>query len=288
MRTRAAVSAMKMCCVLAALPFGCAPAQDTGRESTKTIRVFAAASSTTAVCEIKRHFTAATGIEVQASFGSSAALARQVANGAGADVFLSADTKWADDLAEKGLVDQRRDLLGNRLVIIVPDDSKLNVTKPEDLTSSQIIHIAMGEPKSVPAGMYAKRAFEKLGLWDELKPKVAVADDVRIALAYVETGAAEAGIVYATDAAISKKVRIVAKISERLTGPVCYPIVLFRHEKGPTTAAISFYKYLGSTESINVFRKFGFHILDESKRAAWFPKGQTRGRVRFETVSLCR
>jgi molybdate transport system substrate-binding protein len=260
MRTWTAVSVAMGWFVSVALCLASAPSQEPGRESTQTIQVFAAASATNAIRDINRQFAEETGVEVRASFGSSATLARQIANGADADVFLSADTQWADDLAEKGFVVQKQDLLGNRLVIVVPDDSKLSLTTPEDLTSAKISHIAMGEPKSVPAGRYAEQALVKLGLWERLKPKVAAAEDVRGALAYVETGAAEAGIVYATDAAISKKVKVAVEIPESLTGPIRYPIVLLKHGKD-SRAAESFYQYLHSPAAGEVFRKYGFTIL---------------------------
>lgn len=262
MRMWTAASAAMSCFVSIVLQLGFVAAADNTGADKKTIQVFAAASATNAIREIKRQFTAATSVDVQTSFGSSATLARQIANGAEADVFLSADVKWADDLSQKGLVVRRHNLLGNRLVIVVPGDSKLNVTKMEDLASVQITHIAMGEPKSVPAGKYARKALEKLGLWGNVKSKVAAADDVRNALTYVETGAAEAGIVYATDAAISRKVRVVAEIPESLTGPVRYPIVLLKREN-ESAAADSFYKFLSSPEAIKVFRKYGFNILND-------------------------
>ena len=150
------------------------------------------------------------------SYASSSTLAQQIVHGAEADVLLSADTKWADYLADNGLVAQRRDLLGNRLVIVVPKDGKIDVRKPEDLLAAGIEHLALGEPQSVPAGRYAKQALSKLGLWPRLEAKVVPAGDVRQALAYVETGAAEAGIVYATDAAVSKRVRVAVEISRRV------------------------------------------------------------------------
>ena len=209
-------------------------------------------------------FAKKTGVNVLVCFGSSATLARQITNGADADVLLSADTKWADDLAHNGFVVEKRDLLGNHLVIVVPDNSTLSVAKPEDMVSDKITHIAIGDPKSVPAGKYAKKALEKIGLWEELKTKFATADDVRNALTYVETGAAEAGIVYATDAAISKKVKVVVEIPESLTGPVCYPVVLLKHGER-NVAAVSFYRFLQSPESFRVFRKYGFTILEEAK-----------------------
>jgi molybdate transport system substrate-binding protein len=260
-----AVSVAVVFFVSLAFPFEFAPAEEVGSES-RTIQVFAAASATNVIREIKSQFTKTTGIKVQTSFGSSAMLARQIANGDDADVFLSADVKWADDLTQKGFVVEKRNLLGNRLVIVMPDGSTLDVAKPEDLTSSKIAHIAIGDPQSVPAGKYAKKALEKLGLWEKLKTKFATADDVRNALTYVETGAAEAGIVYATDAANSKKVKVAAEIPDSLTGPVRYPIALLKHGE-QNAAAASFYKFVQSPKSLEVFRKYGFIILDEAKSA---------------------
>ena len=197
---------------------------------------------------------------MRTSYASSAALAEQIANGADADIFISADAKWADYLADKKLVAQRRDSLGNRLVIVVPNGSITDVIKPEDLLSNSIEHIAIGEPASVPAGKYAKQALVKLALWDKLKEKIVPALDVRHALTYVETGAAEAGIVYATDAAISKKVKTALEISEKLTEPIRYPMVLLVQGKSKPVAE-SFYRYLNSPEAIKIFKKYGFVIM---------------------------
>ena len=161
---------------------------------------------------------------------------------------------------------RRQDLLGNRLVIVVPADSKIDVKKPADLLAAGIEHLALGEPQSVPAGMYARQALTKLGLWDQLKPKVVSAEDVRYALIYVETGSAEAGIVYATDAAISKHVKVVAEIPEKLTGPVRYPLLLLKHgQRG--AAAQAFERYLTSPTAAKVFQKYGFTVLSNGKAA---------------------
>ncbi len=153
-------------------------------------------------------------------------------------------------------------MLGNRLVLVVPADSKIDVKKPEDLLAADIHHLALGEPQSVPAGIYAKQALTKLGLWDRLKTKVVSAEDVRQALTYVETGSAEAGIVYATDAAIGKKVKVVAEIPEDLTGPVRYPLVLLKAGEG-RAAAQSFYRYLSSPAAAKVFQKYGFTVVNK-------------------------
>jgi molybdate transport system substrate-binding protein len=243
-------------------PAWCRAADGAARQ---TITVFAAASTTNAIGEIKRQFTEAAGIRVQTSYGSSAALARQIANGASADVFLSADVSWADYLAERGLVARRRNLLGNRLVIVLPDDSTLEVKKPEDLLAEGIGHLALGDPQSVPAGKYAQQALKKLGLWERLRPKVAAAADVRAALVYVETGAAEAGIVYATDAAVSKRVKVALTIPRELSGPICYPLVLLK-QADPLPPAESFYQYLCRPEAQKIFQKYGFTILPATEK----------------------
>ena len=182
----------------------------------ETVLVFAAASTTDALNEIKAQFTKDSGIAVETSYAASSALAQQIVNGAEADLFISADTKWADYLANKDFVVRQQNLLGNRLVIVVPGNSKLDIKKPADLLAAGIEHLALGEPESVPAGRYAKQALTRLGLWDHLKDKVVSAEDVRHALTYVETAAAEAGIVYATDAAISKKVKIAVELPENV------------------------------------------------------------------------
>ena len=221
--------------------------------------MFAAASTTNALNEIKAQFTKDTGIAVETSYAASSTLAQQIVHGAEADLFISADTKWADYLAKKDQIARQQDLLGNRLVIVVPADSKIEVKKPDDLLAAGIKHLALGETQSVPAGIYARQALTKLGLWDQIKDKVVSAEDVRQALAYVETGAAEAGIVYATDAAISKKVKVAAEIPETLTGPVRYPLVLLKHGEG-SAAAQSFYRYLTSPAAAKVFQKFGFTV----------------------------
>jgi molybdate transport system substrate-binding protein len=223
--------------------------------------MFAAASTTNALNEIKAQFTHETGIAVQTSYASSSTLAEQVVQGAEADLLLSADAKWADYLAKKGQVARQQDLLGNGLVIVVPADSQIDMKKPEDLLAAAIQHLALGEPQSVPAGIYARQALTGLGLWEQLKAKIVSAEDVRHALTYVETGSAEAGIVYATDAAISKKVKVVVEIPEKLTGPIRYPLLLLKAGEG-SRAAQSFYRYLTSPAAAKVFQKYGFTVFN--------------------------
>lgn len=256
--------------ILIAAMTGCgsSPTEKTGGTAQKPaakgpVTVFAAASTANALDEIKAVFTKSTGAEVRTNYAASSTLAQQIEKGAEADLFVSADVKWADHVEGKVPVAKRRNFLGNRLVIVVASDSKLKLAKPEDLTSDEVKHLALGDPDAVPAGRYAKQALTKAGVWEKLKGKVAPAEDVRHALTYVETGAAEAGIVYATDAAISKKVKVVFEIPANMTQPVRYPVVLLKRA-AENPSAEAFYDYLGSPEATKVFEKFGFRVLTDA------------------------
>ena len=255
--------------VLAAV-VGCTPGspEDTGSNgaaAAKTVpdpvTVFAAASTTNAMAKVKAAFTADTGIEVHANYAASSTLAQQIVNGADPHVYLSANVGWADHVESSSAVESRRNLLSNRLVVIVPVDSKLGLEKVEDLVDGKVEYLALGDPEAVPAGKYAKQALVKLGLWEKLKGKVATAKDVRHALTYVETGAAEAGIVYATDVAVSDKVRVVVEIPAELTEPVLYPVLLLK-QGAESESARAFYDYLGGPKAGKIFERFGFVVLE--------------------------
>jgi molybdate transport system substrate-binding protein len=248
---------------------GCGSA-DSANRSGRPVMLFAAASTADALDEITGQFRRQHGVDVQTSYAGTAILARQVINGAGAHVFLSASNLWADELGKEGLVAKRRDLLGNRLVVIVSKpweeelrkkggDSRIQVQKPEDLLDEKVKYIALAEPRSVPAGMYAKQALVKLGLWEQLQSKIVAAADVRRALTYVERGEAEVGLVYATDASVSEAVRVALEIAPDLTGPIRYPVLLLKEGSG-NQAAESFYEYLNSAEAAEVFQKHGFIV----------------------------
>lgn len=243
---------------LLAQPFLCAAA-DKNPLSGKLL-VFAAASTTEAIDEIRAAFVRLyPGVSVRVSYGASSSLAQQIAAGAQADLFLSASTEWAEFLNKRQRIDRQRDLLSNQLVIVTPVSSKLEIAKPADLAQVKIGRLALADPKSVPAGIYARAALEKMGLWKELESKVAGAADVRQALHFVASGAAEAGIVYATDAAASKAVRVTLTIDPKLSGPIRYPLVLIK-DGADRPAAVALYDFLGSPAATTIFRRHGFIV----------------------------
>ncbi|HID75631.1 MAG TPA: molybdate ABC transporter substrate-binding protein [Planctomycetaceae bacterium] len=238
---------------------GCSAGSDGERA---TVVVFAAASTGDAVDELSRRFERSRAVQVRANYAATSTLAQQVTNAADADVFLSANTFWADYLEQQGLVAQGRDVLANRLVIVVPADSGLQVRGPEDLLDARVRHIAVADPEAVPAGIYARRTLESLGLWGKLKGKLASVADVRRALACVETAAAEAGLVYATDARASRAVRIAVALDPKLAGPIRYRVLLLK-QGAQKPAAKQYFAYLFSPEAADVFRRHGFEVLVE-------------------------
>ncbi len=239
-----------------------APAETT---PSKTLIVFAAASTREPIVELSAAFERShAGVEVRASFSASSTLAQQLAAGAEAQLFLSADEKWAQFVAQKKLAADLRPLLGNRLVLIVPEGSKAVVTMPKDLLADNVKRIAMGDPRAVPVGRYAKQALTKLELWDQLKSKAVGAQDTRQALAFVETAGADAGLVYATDAIVSTRVRVVFEFDGELTGPIVYPLVLLEAARDDTTAR-GLFEFLQSGEAAETFQRHGFTFLPAEK-----------------------
>ena len=228
------------------------------------LNVFAAASLTDSLKEIGTHYEQETGQKVAFNFEGSSVLARQITEGAPADIFFSADETQMDRLAEKNLIEPatRHDRLGNTLVVVVPADSTLQINSANDLTKDEVKQIALADPKAVPAGVYAKAWLKKLQLWDAIEPKVVPTENVRAALAAVASGNVDAGIVYKTDAAISKRVKIAYEVP-RAGGPdIRYPVAMVKGTQ-QSDAARAFLKYLDSDEAAKVFKKFGFAIRDE-------------------------
>ena len=183
---------------------------------------------------------------------------QQIINGAPVDVFISAATKQMDELQKKDLIvaDTRRDLLSNRLVLIVPAD-KGDAKELKDLTSASIERIAIGDPRSVPAGQYAEQVLTQLELLQDVQSKFVLGNNVRQVLQFVESGNAQAGIVYATDAKTSTKVKVVQVIDAKLHKPIVYPIAVIQKSTNQPSAK-SYLEFLSSEPAKTIFEKYGF------------------------------
>lgn len=230
-----------------------------------SITVFAAASLRNALDETDSAFTKATGIKVVASYAASSTLAKQIAQGAPADVFISANVKWMDFLAKHKQIkpDTRVNLLGNSLVLIAPKSSKLehvNIAKGFDIAKlAGPGRIAVADVKAVPAGLYAKAALQSLGAWQAAEPKLAQAENVRATLAYVARGETPLGIVYSTDAAIEPAVKIVGTFPAGSHPPIIYPVAAIAQTKSP--AVPRYLHFLGTSAAKAIFEKYGFRFL---------------------------
>jgi molybdate transport system substrate-binding protein len=227
------------------------------------ILVAAAASLTDVLNEIGAVYRSKSKNSVNFTFGPSSTLARQIEEGAPADLFFSADLPQMDNLDKNGRLEPgtRRNLLSNQLVIIVPADSKLAISSPKDLLKADIKKIALAEPASVPVGVYSSKYLTDEGLWDQVKPKVVPVQDVRATLASVESGNVEAGFVYKTDAAVSKKVKIVYEVPIDKGPKIVYPVAIVKESKRKHTAR-DFLNYVQVPASKELFKKYGFVVLD--------------------------
>ncbi len=227
----------------------------------------AAASTTGVVEEIRDRYSRQTGRAVELNFASTATLATQIRSGAEADLFLAADESWARVLAGiPGLVVDQVDLLGNGLVVVLPKGSGRSLGSPRELLEASLASVAMANPDSmVPAGVYAREALVRLGLWEALRSRMVFGENVRAALAYVETGSVGAGIVYRTDALASSRVDSTLEIAPGLHRQIRYPLLLLSHG-GNSTAARDLFDYLQGAEAATVFRKHGFALLSDTRR----------------------
>lgn len=225
------------------------------------VTVFAAASTSNALDEAVAAFAADTQDRIHISYAASSTLAQQISKGAVVDLYLSASTEWADFVENQVAVTDRRDILGNQMVVVVPADSTLQIQVAEDLLREQVGYLALADPDSVPAGRYARHALQQLGIWNQLQSRVVAAKDVRQALVYVETGAAEAGMVYATDAAASERVKVAFECSPQITGAICYPVLLMKHGAHNYELAGQLFDFLGSPRAANIFERHGFVVL---------------------------
>jgi molybdate transport system substrate-binding protein len=232
---------------------------------TSAITVFAASSLTNVLQDLGDAFTKETSVPVKFSFAASSSLARQIENGAPADVFISADVMWMDYLQSKHLIQEqtRHDVIGNRLVLIAPVDSliKLKIEPhfplPEALGKGRL---ATGDPDSVPVGRYAQAALTELGVWTEVSERLVRADSVRAALAFVDRGEVALGIVYETDALIDKHVRIVDVFPADSHAPIVYSMALTTAARPPAAKLAAFIR---SRAGAVAFKAYGFSPLPE-------------------------
>ena len=229
---------------------------------TAELTVFAAASLTDAITDISKSFESGRSVKVYANFAGSQTLQVQIERGAPADLFISASPIQMDALEEKSAIHEysRRNVLRNSLVLVAPIRVSHQIKNLEELTNSRIRRIAIGEPNSVPAGIYGAEALNRLRIWSEVEPKLIPGVDVRAVLAYTEAGEVDFGIVYKTDASLSEKVRIVHEFPTSSHSPILYPAAVIRSTKHEDIAR-SFLLYLKTPEVKHVFEKYGFSVV---------------------------
>ncbi|MFN1548710.1 molybdate ABC transporter substrate-binding protein [Vibrio natriegens] len=224
------------------------------------LKVYAASSMTNAINEISENFSGKFDVTVTPVYGGSSSIARQIMNGAPADVFISANTKWMDYLVDEKVIlrDNVTNLVGNSLVLIAPKPSNTKSFNFSDsnawLAALNDGRLALGNPTSVPVGMYAKESLTTLDVWKNIESKVAPAKNVRLALALVERGEAPLGIVYKTDALLTDKVTIVDEFSSDTHSAIVYPAAMI----SDSTESKQFFRYLNTDEAKAVFVKYGF------------------------------
>jgi molybdate transport system substrate-binding protein len=241
----------------------CLPVCAVAAEAPPALTVYAAASLTDVLQPLGASYTRDTGIAVKFSFAASSALARQIESGAEADLFVSADQEWMDYLAARHLIRpiSRYNLLGNRLALVAPADSRLALAIGPRFPLLAALggeRLATGDPDTVPVGRYARAALTTLGVWGEIEPRLVRAENVRSALAFVARGEVPLGIVYATDARVDPKVRIVGLFPESAHPPITYPVALTRDAR---PGADRFLAFLRGPAGRAAFEKAGFMVL---------------------------
>lgn len=228
----------------------------------KEIYVLAAASLTDVLTELANNYKKETSTEIIFSFASSGALQAQIEASAPADIFFSAAQKQMNALEEKGLIDSetRKDLLENKVVLISPKNSNLNIKSFTDITNSNVKKLGLGEPKSVPVGQYSEEILSNLSILDIAKEKAVYGSDVRNVLDWVETAEVDCGIVYATDAKIAKNINIIAEAPEGTHKKVIYPISIIKSSQNKEEAK-KFIDYISTDKSKEIFQNYGFTVV---------------------------
>lgn len=227
------------------------------------ILVAAAASLTDVLKDIGGAYQSKSRHKVNFTFGPSSTLARQIEEGAPADIFFSADLERMEALEKNGRLEpgSRKNILSNQLVIIVPADSGQAIASPKELLKAEVKRIALAEPSSVPVGIYARKYLEGEGLWDKVRSKIVPVLDVRATLAAVESGNVEAGFVYKTDAAISKKVNVAYEVPIEKGPKITYPVAIVKKSKKKEVAG-DFLNFVMGPVGRGTFKKYGFVVLE--------------------------
>lgn len=227
-----------------------------------TLNVSAASSLTDALTAINALYMQKNdNVKIVVNYASSGTLQKQIEQGAPVDVFISAAPKQMNALQDAGLIidNTRQDLLNNKVVLVVPGNSTLDITAFEDLLNNNVKQIAIGDPEFVPAGTYSRQALELLGIYEQVKDKLILGSDVRQVLSYVESGNVDAGIVYSTDAAITGNVRIAADGPAEISSKIVYPVAVIKDSKNPA-AAEAYISFLFSRDAGTIFEKYGFSL----------------------------
>jgi molybdate transport system substrate-binding protein len=229
------------------------------------LNVSAAASMTDVIKPINDLYMSKNAdVVITTNLGSSGNLQTQIENGAPTDIFISAASKQMNALQDKQLIidSTRKDILNNKVVLIVPPDSTLNITSFEELTGDDVTKIAMGDPAFVPAGQYGQKVLDQLGLADALKDKLVLGSDVRQVLTYVESSNVDAGIVYLTDALTSPSVKVVADAPDNINASIVYPVAVIKSSKN-VAAAEEYIDFLSTSQAKEIFEKFGFSVVQK-------------------------
>ena len=238
--------------------------KDTKSSKKTEIVVLAAASLTDVTAKLKEMYEKNNNVKLTFSYGSSGALMTQIEEGAPADIFMSAANKQMNELKDKNLMnnDTIVELLENKVVLIVPKDSKASVSSFDDVASSKVSQVALGEPGSVPVGQYSEEIFTSLNILDKVKSKAVYGSDVRAVLSYVESGNVDCGVVYATDAMTTKNVKVICSAPEGSCKKVIYPVGVVKSSK-VTDESKKFIEFLQSDEAKAVFEEYGFSSVSK-------------------------
>ncbi len=254
-------------CVMLALAAGCGTKPEPPPAPKTELNVSAALGLREALLDIQKEYEQKNpNIKIVYNLAAAGVLQAQIERGVPADVFISAAAKQMDELQKKDLLmaATRRDLVGNKLVLVVPRDAGLNLASFRDLAEKKVTRFGLGTPETMPAGQYGVEVLKHVGVWDKVKDKAVLAKDVRQILAYVETKNVDAGIVFSTVAALSDKVRVVAEAPPGSHQPIVFPGAVLKGAKNPK-AAEAFLSYLSGPDAAMSFQKYGFNVINTQK-----------------------